>query len=147
MLFYSSAAACTIHYPFVAGFLYRAAVQQRIKTQLLWPRALTALWSLLNPTNGTSNHGLNWKGCACSLPDHTYNLSVTPFWEENYKLLTAGFVRLSDIVLPSSVNRVIMSRPMVALVAHQSPVQLRAVWELSRNSPPSQQLFSPCKSD
>lgn len=34
----------------------------------------------------------------------------------------AGFVRLSDIVLPSSVNRVIISRPVVALVAHQALV-------------------------
>lgn len=147
MLFYSSSAACTVHYPFVAGFLYRPAAQQRIKTQLLWPHAVTAPCSLLNLNNGTSNHGLNWKRCACSVPNHTYNWSVTPVWEENYKLLMAGFIRLSDIVLPSSVNHVIISRAMVALVARQTPVQLRAVWELSRSSSPSQQLFSPRKRD
>ena len=137
-LFYSSAAACTIYYPFAAGFLYRPAVQWRMKTQLLWPRAPTALWSLVNLTNGSSNHGLNWRGCACSLPSQTYNLSVTPFCEENYKLLTAGFVRLGDIALPSSVNCVIISRPRAALVA----VRLQLNWEQFESSAGAHHLHS-----
>lgn len=140
-LFCSSAAACTIRYPFVARFLHGPAIQQRIKTQLLWPCALTVLWSLLNPYNGNSNCGLNWKGCACSLLDRTYSLSVIPFWEENYKLLMAGFLRLRDFALPSSVKHVISRRGCPG-----SPVQMRAAWELRRSSSPSQQLFFLCKS-
>lgn len=78
---------------------------------------------------------------------HTYNVSVIPFEEENYKLLMAVSVRLKDIVLPSPVNHTIISRPMAVLMDCQTPAQLRAVEELIKSFSPVQQLLSPRKSN
>lgn len=89
---------------------------------------------------------MGWTGKDVSVVYPPY-VSVTPFEEEKYKLLMIGSVRLRDIVLPSPVNHAIISRPVVALVDCQTPVQLRAAGELVRSFSPAQQPFSPCKSD
>lgn len=83
----------------------------------------------------------------CLLSTHrTCNVSVIPF-EENYKRLMAGSVRLKDIVLPSPVNHTIISRPMAALMDCQTPAQLRAVEEFIKSFSPAQQPLYPSKSN